>query len=653
LETVLIILLWGLLHPQQPADALESVRALAERAAAEQKSQDFAGAERDYKAALALEPRFAELHMNLGLVYQLQNRIAEAIPEFRAALEIKPGLTGANFFLGVDYCKRGEAAKAIPYLKAAAREEPESKDISFWLGRALEEEGDTQGEVKVIEKALVAHPTDADLLYELGWAHELLAKKEVAALEKGAPGSYRVEQLLGESYAASSEWPMAVLHFQNAMQSAPAAPGLHAEAGDVYLRTGNLAGAISEFDAELQRDPHSLRAIARRGEAELLSGETDAALRDLSQAADADEAQAERILGTGANDRGEPAQDAFSEETRAKAQEIVPAISSRSESGARLALKFIAAVQGEGEGAPAGSETEAPPAAHAEAKACTGGELEKALAEERYSTASQCLSKMGSAEVRAELRMKAAEALVVMGNDEAALSMLNAFPASAAHSPDARYWKARCEEKLGAASFLKLVQSNPDSYRFHEVMADLAEAKGDDNGAIKEYRAALAEKPNLPGLHYSLGHLLWKNLSVAEARKEFEAELAIDPNHNGALLELGDTFLLEHRPDKALPYLKNALANEPQNLDVHRDLGTAYYGLGEAQQAEQELKIALPEDHDGSIHYKLARVYVSLGEKEKAAQEFAASSAINRESHEKLERQTERLAEIEKSAQRR
>jgi len=44
-------------------------------------------------------------------------------------------------------------------------------------------------------------------------------------------------------------------------------------------------------------------------------------------------------------------------------------------------------------------------------------------------------------------------------------------------------------------------------------------------------------------------------------------------------------------------------------------------------------------------------VYQALGEKEKAAHEFAVSSALNRESHEKLEKQTERLGAVTKSAE--
>jgi tetratricopeptide (TPR) repeat protein len=138
---------------------------------------------------------------------------------------------------------------------------------------------------------------------------------------------------------------------------------------------------------------------------------------------------------------------------------------------------------------------------------------------------------------------------------------------------------------------------------------------------------------------------------VAEARIELDAELALNPRHPGALNDLGDTYLLEHQPDKALPYLLRALAADSGNPDIRRDLGTAYSELGDYRKAEVQFKIAISADRDGSVHYKLARVYQALGEKESAAREFALSAALNRESHNKLEKQTERVGEVTRSAE--
>src|SRR4029077_16657255 len=130
-----------------------------------------------------------------------------------------------------------------------------------------------------------------------------------------------------------------------------------------------------------------------------------------------------------------------------------------------------------------------------------------------------------------------------------------------------------------------------------------------------------------------------------------EAELKLNPRHQGALTDVADTYLLEHQPTKALPYLQKALPLDSGNPDLHRDLGTAYSELGDYRKAEEQFKIAVSADHDGSVHYKLARVYQALGEKENAAHEFALSTALNRESHNKLEKQTERVGEITRSAE--
>jgi Tfp pilus assembly protein PilF len=104
-----------------PASGEESSTIEAHFSAAQQaqRDKDYAMAEREYRAVLALAPAFAEVHMNLGLVYQLEDRSTDAMAEFRSALKIKPELAGANFFLGVDYCKLREQRQF--FLRAARR----------------------------------------------------------------------------------------------------------------------------------------------------------------------------------------------------------------------------------------------------------------------------------------------------------------------------------------------------------------------------------------------------------------------------------------------------------------------------------------------------------------------------------------------------
>src|ERR1700731_5160400 len=129
---------------QKPAsDAeIQSHFAAAQQA---QRQKDYATADKEYKSVIAVAPEFAEVHMNLGLVYQLQNRYPEAMTEFRRALKLKPSLTGANFFMGVDYCKMGEGFKAVPYLQTALKASPNQPEIWLWLAAAPEKSGAFDG----------------------------------------------------------------------------------------------------------------------------------------------------------------------------------------------------------------------------------------------------------------------------------------------------------------------------------------------------------------------------------------------------------------------------------------------------------------------------------------------------------------------------
>jgi len=627
------------------SDRIQNHFAAAQQA---QQRDDYATAEREYQAVLVEAPGFAEAHMNLGLIYQLQDRAPEAMAQFRQALKIKPTLAGANFFLGVDYCKNGEGTKAIPYLKAASRYQPNQPDIWSWLATAQEMSGDTAAEIATLKHAISLQPQNVDSLYLLGRAYEHMGKEEVKGLERASPGSSWSEQLLAESYSTSNEWSFAVIRFQNALAITPERPGLHVENGEVFLHAGRLEQALDEFEHELRLDPHSLRALVRRGEVRLIQGSVDEALNDWSQAIAMDDPRAEQVLGIRETGLGDAAFEQLPDPLREQVEALAPQLRQRQDPAGRLALAFLAVQNGSSasgaagilQGGNAGSSKYSTPA-------CTQSNVKELLNQGKFSQASHCFSRILTPRSSADFRVQIAQALFELGGYEGSLDVLAGLPKADQHSPPAFYWRARCFEKLATAAYLRLYQAEPDSYRVHQLMADLAAARNNDAKAIEEYRAAVALKPSLPNLHYSLGHLLWKELSTDAARTEFESELALNPRHSGALHDLGETYLMEHKTELALSYLKRALEVNPKDPELHRDLGTGYADLHDYAKAVPEFKIALQADNDGSLHYKLGRAYQALGRKDEATREFAISTSLNRDSRSKLEKQTERLNQIE------
>ena len=624
------------------ATVSDTVRAHFSAAQEAQQQRDYATAEREYRAVLAEVPNFAEVYMNLGLLYQLQDRTPEAMAEFQRALKVKPTLAGANFFLGVDYCKSGDGTKAIPYLRAASRQEPNRPDIWSWLATAQEVSGDYQGEVRTLKNALSLQPRDVDMLYLLGHAYETLGKQQVSRLEKVAPASSWSEQLLAESYSSSTQWSFAVIRFQNALALTPTRPGLHVGLGEVFLHAGRLDQAAEEFDEELRIRPDDLRAIVRQGEVKLIRGDIEAGLDDWTRALNMDGPRTARVLGIHEIEFGESTIDQLPDSLRERIQFVAAQIRARPDAAANLALAFLAAQSGSSPPGDMIQSTKASPLA----RTCVEQDVLKALKNGEYSSVQACLLGVLTRSSSRDLRIQIAQALFEVGEYESALKALAA--AFTQQSPPAFYWRARCFEELATQAYVRLYQADPDSYRVHELTGDVEAAKENDGKAIEEYRVAVAMKPSVPNLHYSLGHLLWKELKTDEARKEFNAELELNPRHAGALRDLGSTYLAEHLPEKALTYLNRAFAIEPQDPDIHRDLGSAYAAMRDNAKAEVEFKAALAGDQDGSVHYQLARIYQAEGKKESAAHEFEISTSLNRESHAKLEKQTERLNQIEK-----
>ena len=64
------------------------------------------------KTSLALDPKSAEAHLQLGNLYSDQNKYAEAIPEYEMARELDPDLADVRYRLGQAYVRTGAKERA-------------------------------------------------------------------------------------------------------------------------------------------------------------------------------------------------------------------------------------------------------------------------------------------------------------------------------------------------------------------------------------------------------------------------------------------------------------------------------------------------------------------------------------------------------------
>lgn len=102
-------------------------------------SGDFKGSLAAYQHALQLEPRSAQLCLELGYVYLKLNKHGEAAKAFAQATHLQPNLAEAHYGLGLEYFTMNRYADSVGAFKEAVRLSPEMAKAHYGLALAYQE----------------------------------------------------------------------------------------------------------------------------------------------------------------------------------------------------------------------------------------------------------------------------------------------------------------------------------------------------------------------------------------------------------------------------------------------------------------------------------------------------------------------------------
>src|SRR3989338_5616339 len=140
---------------------------------------------KEYRMTLSLKPGYAEAHNNLGVVYAKQGQIDEAIKEFRTALSLKPGYAEAHNNLGNVYEKEGQIDKAIEEYRMALSIKPDYVDAHNNLGIVYKKQGRLDEAIDKFLTVLKLNPDDPITHYNLAWTYNMkeLNYKAIEELE--------------------------------------------------------------------------------------------------------------------------------------------------------------------------------------------------------------------------------------------------------------------------------------------------------------------------------------------------------------------------------------------------------------------------------------------------------------------------------------
>jgi tetratricopeptide (TPR) repeat protein len=197
--------------------------------------------------------------------------------------------------------------------------------------------------------------------------------------------------------------------------------------------------------------------------------------------------------------------------------------------------------------------------------------------------------------------------------------------------PEILYHTGRVYSNYAFLTLHKLEVVAPTSIWRHQAAAEAFESEGSTNLAIGEYREVLKLDPHRPNIHYRIGRTLQARYQLnhmpedrAEAVREFEQELQLDPGNANAIYELAEIHRQQNELDQAQRLFESALQYYP-------DFEEAQVGLATTLMALQKPDLALPHLQravvlnagDEVAWYRLAQADRALGNKDEQTKALA------------------------------
>lgn len=258
----------------------------------------------------------------------------------------------------------------------------------------------------------------------------------------------------------------------------------------------------------------------------------------------------------------------------------------------------------------------------------------KGRCQEALPVLKRSLSQLKNKQVEYRAAMATARCAMSLDQEQTAVNALWILKRDFPKDPEVLYIVTHYFSQLASRAAQEIAAVAPTSYQAHELEAESLESQQNWDAAANEYRKILEQNPGQPGIHFRLGRVaLSKTESAAnteEARKEFEAELKIDPSNAAATFWLGEIARRAGEWEKAISHFAEAARLDAGFAEAYLALGMSLNSAERFSEAvaplERYVKM-LPTDAAG--HYQLSVAYARTGRKEDAVREMAIQRQIS------------------------
>ncbi len=187
---------------------------------------------------------------------------------------------------------------------------------------------------------------------------------------------------------------------------------------------------------------------------------------------------------------------------------------------------------------------------------------------------------------------------------------------------------SRAAAQASRKAFDQILQSNSNSARAHQVLAERYFESGRLPEAQREYAESLRLKPYTANVHLALGDVFAAEGKWSAAVAQFRVETQLRPASAEASYSLGSGLLQQGQTSGAVEQLTQADRLRPNTPKILLALGRAAFAAHDATRAEAAwTKLLGIDDKSGlaaSAHLGLSALYRHAGKSEEADHEMAA-----------------------------
>src|SRR5215472_11474654 len=237
----------------------------------------------------------------------------------------------------------------------------------------------------------------------------------------------------------------------------------------------------------------------------------------------------------------------------------------------------------------------------------------------------QAMARTAGEATKYESAMLAARCAMSLDQSQTAVQALLLLQREFPRDPEVLYTLTHFYSELASRASQELAAVAPSSPQAEKLEAEAFEAQGNWDKAMAQYRKILEQDSKQQEIHYRLGRIfLSKNPpEPAEAVKELQEELKIDPTNASAEFMLGETARQMGQWDVAANHFARASKLDEGFAEAYLALGMSLNSAGKFSDAiaplERYVKMQ-PQDTAG--HYQLGTAYARVGRKGEAEGEI-------------------------------